>query len=126
MNSHFVDDFTIEETHREKKFMEHLDQIRESILREYDLDAVKWSELLCKFIYQAIDTVKPMSDLFEDSIDINQYIKISLVNYRNTEKSEYVNGVIIKKSIAHSRMFRNIEDPKILLLSNSLGMMQEE
>lgn len=67
-----------------------------------------------------------MSDLFEDSIDINQYIKISLVYFRNTEKSEYVNGVIIKKSIAHSRMYRNIEDPKILLLSKSLGMMQEE
>jgi chaperonin GroEL (HSP60 family) len=41
-------------------------------------------------------------------------------------KSNYINGVVIKKSIAHKQMSWEIKDPKILLLSNSLGYIKDE
>ena len=41
-------------------------------------------------------------------------------------KSKYVNGVVIKKSIAHKRMAWEIQNPRILLLSNSLGYIKDE
>lgn len=41
-------------------------------------------------------------------------------------KSKYVNGVVIKKSIAHKRMKWEIPNPRILLLSNSLGYIKDE
>lgn len=37
-----------------------------------------------------------------------------------------MNGVVIKKSIAHNRMKKEISNPKILLLSNSLGIQKDE
>ena len=41
-------------------------------------------------------------------------------------KSKYVNGVVIKKSIAHKQMKWEIENPRILLLSNTLGYLKDE
>ena len=49
-----------------------------------------------------------------------------MVQYKDTSKSKYVNGVVIRKSIAHKRMKWEIHNPKILLLSNSLGYIKDE
>ena len=37
-----------------------------------------------------------------------------------------MNGVVLQKSIVHSRMRREIDNPNILLLSNSLGIQKDE
>jgi len=54
-----------------------------------------------------------------------EYIKIQLLPFKDTSKSAYVNGVVIKKSIAHNRMPKQIKSPKVLLLANSLGIQQD-
>ena len=89
---------------------------------EFDINKEKWSDLLSKYIKEAIYTVRPFSFKYKDSIDITEYVKIQLINHRDTSKSKYVNGVVIKKSIAHNRMRKEIDNPNILLLSNSLGI----
>lgn len=95
-------------------------------MKEFELDEVKWSSLLSDFIDEAIHTVKPSSYAFKDSIDITKYVKITLVQYKDTSKSAYLNGVAINKSIANKRMKWEILNPRILLLSNSLGYIQDE
>jgi len=64
--------------------------------------------------------------MFKDSIDITKYVKIQLVEYKDTSKSKYLNGVVINKSIAHRGMKWDIANPRILLLSNSLGYIKDE
>jgi chaperonin GroEL (HSP60 family) len=95
-------------------------------MKEFEINDKKWSDLLQEFLERAIQTVKPSSFTFKDSIDITKYIKITLVEYKDTSKSRYLNGVVIKKSIANKRMAWEINNPRILLLSNSLGFIQDE
>jgi len=105
---------------------EYMADIRERVIKEFELDHGKWSEILSKFVLQAIQTVRPWSYKCGDSIDITKYVKIQLIQYKDTSKCKYVNGVVIKKSIAHNRMRKAIDNPKILLLSNSLGIQKDE
>ena len=37
-----------------------------------------------------------------------------------------MNGVVFKKDVAHKSMATDIEEPKILMLANSLGYLQDE
>lgn len=37
-----------------------------------------------------------------------------------------MNGIVFKKDIANKRMRSNIDKPRILLLANSLGYVQED
>lgn len=103
-----------------------LEQIRVKVIKEFNLDEKKWSSLLAEFVLKAIHTVKPSSFAFKDSIDITDYVKIQLVQFKDTSKSKYLNGVVIKKSIAHKRMNWEIDNPRILLLSKSLGILKDE
>ena len=88
----------------QQDLIKYLDDIRERTLKEFKIDAGKWSSLLASFVEKAIKTVKPSSFTFKDSIDITDYVKIQLVKYKDNSKSKYVDGVVLKKSIAHKRM----------------------
>jgi 1-phosphatidylinositol-3-phosphate 5-kinase len=70
--------------------------------------------------------VRPSSKDWNDSIDFNQFFKIYLLDWPDHSKSKYVNGLIMKRNIANKRMKGNITDPRILLISNSLGNVGED
>ena len=110
----------------EKALYEYLADIRTRVMREFDLDEAKWSDILAEFVIKAINTARPWSFKCNDSIDITKYVKIQLIEYKDTSKCKYVNGVVMKKSIAHVRMKKEIINPRILLLSNSLGIQKDE
>jgi chaperonin GroEL (HSP60 family) len=71
-------------------------------------------------------TVRPTSILLNDPIDINAFVKIVTVNHPSQNSGRFVNGIVFKKDIANRRMRNNIEKPRILLLANSLGYVQED
>jgi hypothetical protein len=60
----------------EKALYEYLADIRNRVMREFDLDEVKWSDILSEFVIKAINTVRPWSFKCNDSIDITKYVKI--------------------------------------------------
>jgi hypothetical protein len=91
-------------------------------MEEYSIDESKWGKILTEYVKEAIFTVRPVSFEYKDSIDITEYVKIQLIGHHDTSMSRYVNGLVIKKSIAHNRMRKEIHHPNILLLSNSLGI----
>lgn len=95
-------------------------------MKEFDLDEEKWGSLLQQYLVRAIQTVKPFSFTLKDSIDITKYVKITLVQFKDQSKCKYLNGVVINKSIANKRMKWHIQNPRILLLSNSLGYIEKE
>lgn len=77
-------------------------------------------------VRNVVTTVRPTSAILNDSIDINKFVKIVTVEYPNQDKCKFVNGVVFKKDIGSKRMRNNISNPRILLLSNSLGYVQDD
>ncbi len=61
-----------------------------------------------------------------DSTNITNYVKIQLIKYKDTSKCKYVNGVVIKKGLSRKGMLREIDNPRIIIVANSLGYMKEE
>ena len=39
-----------------------------------------------------------------DSMDINEYVKVKIIDWKDNSKSSYINGIVMSKSIASKRM----------------------
>lgn len=103
-----------------------MDDILNRVMTEFQIDQQKWDAILKNFVRQAIQTVKPWSTKLKDSIDITKYVKIQLIQYKDTSKCKYINGVVLKKSVAHSRMKSQFQNPKILVLAKTLGIQKDD
>ena len=103
-----------------------MDDILNRVMTEFQIDKQKWDAILKNFVRQAIQTVKPWSTKLKDSIDITKYVKIQLIQYKDTSKCKYINGVVLKKSVAHSRMKNKFQNPKILVLAKTLGIQKDD
>lgn len=103
-----------------------MDDILIRVMNEFRIDRQKWESLLKGFVRQAIQTVKPWSTKLKDSIDITEYVKIQLINYKDTSKCKYINGVVLKKALAHNRMKSKYINPKILILAKTLGIQKDD
>ncbi len=53
-------------------------------------------------------------------MDINDYIKIKIIEWRDSSQSKYVNGLVFSKTVADKRMQHEFVNPRILLLKNTL------
>lgn len=62
----------------------------------------------------------------KDTMNINDYVTIELIDHENDSKCKYINGWVIKNNIADRRMRSEIKNPKILLIGNSIGFTQED
>ena len=76
---------------------------------------------MTKFVMNAVEQVRPSSRMLGDSMDINEFIKIKIIDWKDNKKSSYINGIVMSKSIINNRMAKIISDPRILLLKESLG-----
>ena len=104
----------------------HLDAMIDKFVELYEIEPLKWRKILANCTKHAVMTIRPSSRMLGDSIDFNSFIKIVTIEHHNQEKCQYVNGVVFKKDVASRRMRTSIENPRILLLSNSLGYVQDE
>ena len=59
-------------------------------------------------------------------MNFNNFIKIKIINHADNSKSAYVNGVVLSKNLADKRMEHKIENPRILLLKDSLGSVNND
>ena len=110
----------------DKKLSEHLEDMIDMIIKEYKVDSNKWRKVIANSTKHAVLTIKPSSRLLNDSIDFNSFIKIVTIEHVDQQKCQYVNGVVFKKNVAHRRMSTQIENPRILLLTGSLGYVQDQ
>ena len=65
---------------------------------------------------KAVEQVKPSSRMLGDSMDINECIKVKIIDWKDNSRSAYINGIVMSKSIASKRMQTTIVNPRILLL----------
>ena len=79
-----------------------------------------WGNIIFKLTKNVIDNVSPSFQDLNDSININEYIKIKLIKYRDQSLCEVVDGYAMQKNVCSKKMRTNLEKPKILLLKGSL------
>lgn len=60
-----------------------MNEATDKILKEYNVDVLKWRNILYDFMMNAVKNIKPSSRYFNDSIDINKYIKVFLLEWKD-------------------------------------------
>lgn len=86
------------------------------------LSITKWEPILTDLVLTAVEQVKPSTRMLNDLMEINEYIKIKLIDWRDAGKSCYVNGIVMSKSVVNRRMATNIVEPRILLLKKIVDL----
>ncbi|CAI2382914.1 unnamed protein product [Moneuplotes crassus] len=114
----------------------HVHEIVDHIFQEEELQEIFknqnknneeiWKKRFLEYIIKAIRLVKPSERLMKDTMNINDYVMINLIDHENDKKCSYINGCVIKNNIADRRMRSEIKNPKILLIGNSVGFTQED
>ena len=83
--------------------------------------AQDWSKTIFKLTRNVINKLSPTFQNLNDSININDYIKIKTIETRVSEKTgEVIDGYAMKKNVVIKSMRTEIENPTILILQGSL------
>lgn len=82
-----------------------------------------WLPVLKDLVGQVTGSVKPNSDVPEE-MDIRKHVKIKTITGSNKQDSRIHNGVVFTKHVAHRKMRKEIENPKILLLTCPIVFQQ--
>mmetsp|Transcript_4381 Transcript_4381/g.12074 ORF Transcript_4381/g.12074 Transcript_4381/m.12074 type:complete len:1827 (+) Transcript_4381:66-5546(+) len=61
-----------------------------------------------------------------DLLDIRPYCKIKVIPGGSYKDCAYLSGVVFRKNVSHKRMAREIENPKIMLLSGGIEFTRTE
>lgn len=78
------------------------------------------------FIKQAVESIRPSSRILNDTMNLNDFVKIKLINWKDQSMSQYVNGVVMTKNLADRRMQSHFKSPTILLLKNTLELVNQD
>ena len=82
--------------------------------------AKEWGSIIFKLIKTVIDNLSPSFQELNDSIDINDCIKIKTIEYKDQSKCEVIDGYAMQRNVCSKKMRTDIKNPKILLLKGSL------
>ena len=82
--------------------------------------AKKWGKIIFQLTKTVINNVSPSFQDLNDTININDYIKIKLIKYHDQSLCEVIDGYAMQKNVCSKKMRINIQNPKILLLQGSL------
>ena len=96
----------------------HIQKVVREQLFLNDIKVDKWEAMLTEFVMKAVEQVKPSSRMLGDYMDINEVIKIKIIDWKDNSKSQYVNGIVMSKSIASNRMTKCLINPRILLVKD--------
>lgn len=113
------------EKRREEEIRKNLDSQSESIIKNMISSALKleglydkWNEKAYELIKNVISNVCPSTRDMNDSVNINDYVKIKIVDYPDHTYTKYINGFAFQKNVCSKKMRTRINDPKILLLED--------
>ena len=61
------------------------------------------------FVLRAIEQIRPSSRLLNDTMNLNDFVKIKLIDWKDHSMSKYVNGVVFTKSLDDRNMKNEFE-----------------
>jgi len=61
-----------------------------------------------------------------DHININTYIKVKKILYKDNSLTKLIKGVVIRKNITHNKMAKEIQVPSILMIRGNLEVSSKD
>ena len=78
----------------------------------------QWKNTIYILLKETISNLRPCSRFLNDSLDINDYIKIKIVLYKDTSMSQVIQGYAMTKKDKIKNLKKEISNPKILLINS--------
>ena len=79
-------------------------------------------QLLISYIKKIIKNLSPSFRDLKDSMNINDYIKVKIIKYKDFSYSRVIDGFAMTKNVCSKKMRDKQEDPKILFLDLDLNV----
>lgn len=98
-----------------------IEKITEYLFKKYNLHD-KYYKILVEKIKRASTGIIINTLVYEDPMNINEYVKIKKIVYQNESECKYILGVVCTKNISHRKMKGNFNEPKIMIISPSLDI----
>ena len=87
----------------------------------------EWFNKIYILIKETIANLHPCSKFLNDSLNINDYIKIKIIPYKDTSKCQVIQGYVLhNKKKVNNHIKDNIDNPKILLLNKKIDENEEK
>ncbi|KAF8624210.1 hypothetical protein AX15_005976 [Amanita polypyramis BW_CC] len=102
--------------------------LRQMLAREQIPNIKEWEEALSKLALKIARemTFTALPHRQGEDMDIRRYVKIKKIPGGAPQDSEYVDGVVITKNVAHKRMSRKQNHPRIMLVTFPLEFHRVE
>ncbi|TFK41916.1 hypothetical protein BDQ12DRAFT_677375 [Crucibulum laeve] len=109
--------------------MRYLKIILRQMLKSESIPNIKeWEEVLLKLALRIARelTFTSLPHRQGEDMDVRRYVKIKKIPGGTPSDSEYVNGAVITKNVAHKQMSRSILNPRVMLVTFPLEFYRVE
>ncbi|KAF8584674.1 hypothetical protein K439DRAFT_1566358 [Ramaria rubella] len=89
--------------------------LRQMLTKESVPNVKEWEETLLKLALQIARDLTFNS--LSTSMDVRQHVKIKKIPGGAPRDSEYVDGAVITKNVAHKQMARSVRNPRVMLVT---------
>ena len=105
----------------------HLERLVERMLNTLDRDRDLWKGIVVNLVKEVVSTVDP-NVRQGDSMDIRRYVKIKIIPGGSMEETVYVDGIVMRKTVAHKKMLSkgNIIRPRVLLIGGGIEFQRSD
>ena len=86
----------------------------------------KWKDIIFNLIKETITNLHPSSRYLDDSLNINNYIKIKLIQYKDTSECKVIQGYVMQHNKKGKNVRYEIENPKIIMINKEIINANEE
>ena len=87
----------------------------------YDENIIsEWKNIIYILIKETLSNLRPSSKDLNDSLDINNFIKIKIIPYKDTSMCQVIQGYVLNNKKKVKNIKENIQKPKILLLNKEI------
>ena len=122
-------DFLEFENKKEETILKHkndglfgiiMKNITKIVLERYFSNEIvkEWGNIIYIILKEIIDNIHLSSRILNDTLDINDYVKIETIPYKNKSMCQVIPGFVMKKNVASKNMKTNFIKPKIILINS--------
>jgi len=86
----------------------------------------KWNDIIFNLIKETITNMHPSARYLDDSLNINDYIKIKLIQYKDTSECKVIQGYVMQHNKKGKNVRYEIENPKIIMINKEIINAKEE
>ncbi|KAI9502783.1 hypothetical protein BX070DRAFT_235203 [Coemansia spiralis] len=97
--------------------LQHVQVIIRQLLDEIEVSENRgWDDMVLRLVANAVARVRPNVH-GGDKMDLRNYVRIKRIPGASPQDSQYVEGLVFTRNLAHRRMPRFLKSPRIMLLT---------